>query len=366
MTERQKRSWRRIGWISAAALVAVAAVVVVLNLSHVEASQGSGDEDKAAAGAEKEKDPVPVKVTPAAAGPVAGYISATANLVPENEVRVLAEAEGRVAELKVEEGDLVGAGQLLAALNRDEATIAANKAKLRTSNASRAFQRAEETMSQGLISREEYDRLALEHEVAQQEQAEADWRLGRTQIRSPFAGRVTERMVTPGQHVRPGDALFVVADFDPLVARIYLPEKDVLNLEEGREVRLSLAADPGLRFAGRIRQISPVVDTSTGTVKVTVEAVSPPAAVRPGAFVSVDIVREQREAAVLLPREAVIRELGTTHVFVADGDTAVKRAVDLGLEENGRVEVVSGVAAGDQVIVAGQGGLKPGAKIKVL
>lgn len=365
MTERQKRSWRRIGWISAAALVLVGAVAVVLNLSHVEASQGTGDEVKAE-GTEKEKDPVPVKVTPAVTGPVAGYISATANLVAENEVKVLAEAEGRVTELKVEEGDSVATGQLLAALNRDEATIAANKSRLRASNASRAFQRAEETMGEGLISREEYDRLALEHEVAEQEQAEAEWRLGRTQIRSPFAGRVTERMVTPGQHVRPGDPLFVVADFDPLVARIYLPEKDVLHLEEGRDVRLSLAADPSFRFAGRIRQISPVVDTSTGTVKVTVEAVDPPAAVRPGAFVSVDIVREERVAAVLLPREAVVRELGATHVFVADGDTAVKRAVTLGLEENDHVEVVSGVTAGDQVIVAGQGGLKAGTKIKVL
>ena len=131
MTEQQKRSWRRIGWISAAALVLVVGVAVVLNLSHVEASQGSGDEAKTAEGADKEKDPVPVKVTPVVTGPVAGYISATANLVAENEVKVLAEAEGRVTELKVEEGDSVATGQLLAALNRDEATIAANKSRLR-------------------------------------------------------------------------------------------------------------------------------------------------------------------------------------------------------------------------------------------
>jgi len=368
MTESQKRSWRRIGLIAAVALVVVGVVAVVLNLSRVEASQASPGEGVTdnAKGEDKEKDPVPVKVTTAFGGPVAGYISATANLVPENEVKVLAEAEGRLAELRVEEGDAVAEGQLLAALNRDEAEIAANKARLRASNASRAFKRAEETVGSGLISREEYDRLTLEHEVAKQEVAETEWRLGRTQIRSPFAGRVTERLVQPGQHVRPGDVLFSVADFDPLVARIYLPEKDVIHLEEGRAVRLTLAADASLRWAGRIRQISPVVDTSTGTVKVTVEAVDPPSAVRPGAFVSVDIVREAREAAVLLPREAVVRELGATHVFLVEGETAVKRTVALGLEENGQVEVVSGVAIGDQVIVAGQGSLKDGTKIKVL
>ncbi len=360
MTDRQKRSWRRIGLIAALAVALVGGVAAVLNLSRVEASQTHPGSDGPA------RDPVPVEVVAVATGPVAGYISTTANLVPEDEVRVLAETEGRVAEVRVEEGDAVAAGQLLAAVNRDEAAIAANTARLRASNASRAFERAEQTRAQGLISAEAYDRLSLEHEVARQEVAEAEWKLGRTQVRAPFAGRVTERLVHPGQHIRPGDPLFVLADFDPLVARVYLPERDVLRLEEGREVRLALAADETLRFAGRIRQISPVVDTQTGTVKVTVEAVDPPAAVRPGAFVSVAIVRERREAAALLPREAVLRELGATHVFVAQGGTAVKREVSLGLEENGRVEVVSGVEVGERVVVAGQGGLRSGATIKVL
>ena len=104
-------------------------------------------------------------------------------------------------------------------------------------------------------------------------------------------------MVNPGQHVRIGDELFRIADFDPLIAKLYLPEKDVITLTEGRSVRLTLAADSSVQFAGTIRQISPVVDTSTGTVKVTVEADDPPSMVRPGAFVSVAIVRQQKNAA---------------------------------------------------------------------
>jgi membrane fusion protein (multidrug efflux system) len=237
---------------------------------------------------------------------------------------------------------------------------------VRERNAEQALERAQGTMDKGLISREEFDRLSMEHEVARQEVAEAEWRLSRTVIRAPFAGVVTERMITAGQHLQPGDAAFAVADFDPLIARIYLPEKDVLALEPGREVRIVLAADATQRVAGRIRQISPVVDTATGTVKLTVEAVDPPPALRPGAFVSVQIVREQREAAVLLPRESVIRELRTAHVFITDGSTAEKRVVTLGLEEGEVIEALSGVAAGEQVIVAGQGGLKPGSKIRVL
>jgi RND family efflux transporter MFP subunit len=310
--------------------------------------------------------PVPVEVARVTSGSIASYISATANLVAEDQVKVLAEAEGRVERLDVEEGDLVRKGQVLAVLDQDEARIAKSKVELKASNADAALERARESYEQGLISSEAFDKLEMDSEIARQELAEAEWRLAKTVIRAPFTARVTERFITLGQHLRPGDELFTVADYDPLVARIYLPERDVVQLDKGRDVRITPAAEPALAFTGRIRQIAPVVDTATGTVKVTVEAVSPPTGVRPGAFVSIGIVRERHDAALLLPRESVIRELRNAHVFVTEDDTAVKRAVTLGIEEGELVEVLSGVAEGDNVVVAGQGSLDDGQKIKVL
>jgi membrane fusion protein (multidrug efflux system) len=315
---------------------------------------------------EDEEVPVPVEVVEVTTGTIASYLSATANLVAEDQVKVLAEAEGRVERLQVEEGDLVTKGQVLAVLVQDEAKIAKSKVDLKASNASAALERAKGTSEQGLISAESYDQLQMEYDVARQEVAEAEWRLAKTVIRAPFSGRITERFITLGQHLRPGDELFTVADYDPLVARIYLPERDVFELEEGREVRITLAANAEFSFIGRIRQIAPVVDTATGTVKVTVEAVRPPAGVRPGAFVSIGIVREQHPTALLLPRESVIRELRAVHVFVTEDNAAVKKAVELGLEEGDMVEVLSGVAEGDKVVVAGQGGLDDGQRIKIL
>jgi membrane fusion protein (multidrug efflux system) len=375
----RSRSWRTImtaaivrskyRYVGLVLLVLVAGTAAYLLIDHarVEATEPATEQPATAPENEGEDiAPIPVEVTGIELGPVASYITATANLVPEDEVKVLAEAEGRLVRLEVEEGDSVTRGEVLAVIDRDEAEIALNKAALRAANARIAFERAEGTLDQGLISREQFDRLTMEYEVARQEVAEAEWRLQRTVICAPFTGRVTERFVTPGQHLRPGDELFTVADFDPLIARIFLPEKDVLTLEEGRVVRISLAADSSLEFVGRIRQISPVVDTTTGTVKVTVEASNPPAQARPGAFVSIGIVRERREAAVLLPRKSVIRELRSAHVFITDGATAEKRSVSLGLEEGDIVEALGGVEAGEQVIVAGQGGLKHGAKVKVL
>lgn len=327
--------------------------------------RASKDDGKGENG-EKKKTPVPVNVVAISTGPVSSYITATTNLISENEVKVLAEAEGRIADLLVEEGDRVRKGQTLAVLVRDDAEIALKKAELKATNATLAYERGVRAVEEDLLSREDFDKLKMDDELARQEQAEAQWRLEKTTIRAPFAGRITERIIRPGSHVRSPDHLFTVADFDPLIAYIYLPEKDVFGLTAGRDVRIRVKASEKTSFRGRIRQISPVVDTATGTVKVTVEAVAPPPEVRPGSFVTIEVVRETHPVAVLLPREAVIRELQEAYIFVANGEVAERRVVSLGIEEGGRVEALSGVEPGEQVIVAGQGGLKDGSPIKIL
>lgn len=369
MTEALKK--HRISIISilaALVVVAVAFILVAVNsTAEAEDSTASTSSPAAEGNAEENGDEtaVPVEVMTLADGPIAAYISATANLVPEDLVTVLAEAEGRVTELKVDEGDSVVKNQVLAVLARDEAEIIYNKAELKASNAEIAYQRARDSQDQGLISTESYDTLEMEYRVARQEVREAQWRLDRTLILAPFSGRITERFITVGQHIRPGDQVLTVADFDPLVARVYLPERDVWTLKVGQEARVSLGSG-GASLEGRIQKIAPMVDTATGTVKVTVEALEDSGKLRPGAFVTIDILKERRPAVVLLPRESVIRELGQAHVFVTEGKVAVKRIVELGLEEDGMVEAISGVTVGENVIVAGQGGIDDGQDIQIL
>jgi len=369
---RDRRRGRRWKWFSLAGLVVVVAGggLAVMNMGATDAD-GAEQQDAAQAAPEgekggEEKAPVPVEVRSLDRGEVSSYISATANLVAEEDVTVVSEGEGRVTVLNVEEGDRVSRGQVLAVLDRGDEEIAVKKAEARLENARLAYARAVDLFSKELLSQEDHDKLKVDFEVAEQELAEARWELERNTFRAPFSGRVTARKIQVGQHLRPGDELFQITDFDPLIARIHLPETDVLGLTEGREVRIALNADPQVRFSGRIRQISPVVDTATGTVKLTIEADDAPAGVRPGSFVSVNIVRQTSTDSVLLPRQAVIRELQSSHVFVARDGIAEKREVTLGLEEGAWVEAVEGVEAGEQVVVAGQGGLKDGESIRIL
>ncbi len=373
----KKRTRTRVIWISSLVVLLVAAGVVVMNMGAAKANGADAPEADSAASAgeggdsegeeENGKAPVPVEIAAVKQGEISAYITTTANLVAENEVRLLSEVEGRVARLLVDEGDYVREGQHLATLVRDDEEINLRKTELKETNARLAYERGQDLIAKELISREEYDKFQMDFNIAQQEKAEAAWRLQKTTIKAPFAGQISERMIQVGQNLRMSDEMFRLTDIDPLVARIFLPERDVLGMEKGGEVWITLNADATTKFAGRIRQVSPVVDTATGTIKVTVEAVNPPRNVRSGSFVTVDIVRETRTAAMLVPREAVLRELQSAHVFVFSSDgKAEKRQVELGLEEGLWVQAVQGVSVGDSVIVAGQGGLKEGAPVKLV
>ena len=353
---------RRTLWIVAALLV-----LLVGGFSVVRVAASNGKKEEEAKAEEKKKAPVPVSVAAVETGTVSSYIRSTANLVSDNEVKVLTESDGRIARLLVDEGDWVSKGQTIATLDREDTGIDLAKREVKSENTRLAYERGERMLREGLISQETFEKLRMENEMSRQEVAEARYRIGKTAIRAPFSGRITSRIVEQGQHVRMGEELVTLADFDPLVAYIHLPEREVLGLKPGRETRITLKADETVRFNGRIRQISPVVDPATGTVKVTVEAVNPlPPAVRPGGFVTIDIIRESRSGAVLVPRQAVLRELQSAHVFVAKNGIAEKRAVQLGLEEGETIEALAGIKPGERVIVAGQGSLKQGSPVEIL
>ncbi len=355
-----------------AVVAAVIAILVVVGLkARGNSSPGPAEASSAPAkgggkdGKAKEKEPASVAVAAVEVGPISAYTAATANLVAEDDVKVVAEAEGKVTRLLVEEGDNVAAGQALLHIDPSDAALAVDKAELALRNAELNLERSQRMAAEKLVSPQDLDKIRYERDVAAHGLAEARHRLKKTTVAAPFTGRITLRKVQTGQAVKVGDELFTLADFDPLVARIFLPEREVLDLKEGQEVRLALRAREETRFAGRIRQISPVVDTASGTVKVTVEAVNPPAAVRPGAFVSVEVLRETRAQALLVPRQAVIRELHEAYVFVADGKVARRRPVEVGLEEGARIEVTRGLKLGEQVVTAGQGALKDQAAIAI-
>jgi RND family efflux transporter MFP subunit len=169
-----------------------------------------------------------------------------------------------------------------------------------------------------------------------------------------------------GRTIRNLDPLFKLGAFSPLYADVYLSEREAHQVKSGQPALVKLGVDESVESRGHIARVSPVVDQSSGTVKVTVELVPATTGLKPGAFVRVEIQTDTRADAILIPKKAVIEEDGEHFVFVANGETAKRVRVALGYEWAGRVEIRQGVSSGQKVVVAGQGNLKDGGKIRVI
>jgi len=314
---------------------------------------------------DRKEEAVPVEIVALGRGEIEAVLRLSSNLEAERAVQVFAEAPRRVTELLVEEGNPVTRGQMLVRLQDEEQTSAVAKAEIALEQSRRDFARTKELYEQKLVTEELFTEAG--YTVKRNEIALEDARreLSYTQVRAPIAGVVTERLVNLGDHVTVNQPLFRIVDFDSIVARIFVPEKDMVRLEKGQPARLRADALGGATFSGHIDRISPVVDPGTGTVKVTV-ATPRQAGLRPGMYVEVELVTAVHDDALLVPKRALVYDNDQAFVFRLKEERRVERLrLQALLEDADNVEPEGGVAAGDQIVVAGQSGLKDGALVRL-
>jgi membrane fusion protein (multidrug efflux system) len=323
-------------------------------------AEGGGNTDS-----ERKEEAVPVEVAEVERGRIEATLRFSANLEAERDVQVFAEAQRRVTELLVEEGDSVDRGQLLVRLQNDEQQSMLAKVESQLEKARREYKRQESLFAQNLISEQLYNDAS--HQVEQLEISLEDARreLAYTEVRAPIGGIVTERRVNLGDFVTINQPLFRVVDFDSIVARIYVPENDLRFLQPGQSARITADAIGKKTFRGSIDRISPVVDPGTGTVKVTV-ATPRQEGLRPGMFVEVELVTAVHEDVVLLPKRSLVYDNDQIFVFLLREERRVERVrVIPALESIDTIEPAEGIASGDQIVVAGQSGLKDGALVRL-
>ena len=308
---------------------------------------------------------IPVAVETARTGPIASYYTATATLTAEKEAEILARITGVVETLKGEEGDVVQKGDPLLQIEDHEYQLRLRQAEANKANLKDRYNRLKGMFEQQLVSAEEYEAASNELKSAEAAEELARLELSYSTVRAPFTGRIVRRTVDVGQNVSAGTALFVISDFNPLLAVVHVPSKEFKRLMPDQPVQLVL--DSGhQRLDGRIKLVSPVIDPASGTIKVTIEITDYPPGTRPGDFAEVRIVTEQHDKSLLVPKASVFTDRGDRVVYVAADSTAERRVVDVGFEDDMNSEIISGVTAGEDVVVKGQRSLKHGAAIKVL
>jgi membrane fusion protein (multidrug efflux system) len=308
----------------------------------------------------------PVEVAAVERGELAPVYLATAALEAEREATLLAEMAGEVVSIEVEEGDRVVAGQVLARVDHTRQALELRQVESVADRLAHDVARNETLVERRMISREAYDRARYESDTQVAAVALKRLDLGKTAIRAPYAGVVTRRFVKDGQWLKREDKVFAIADFSRLQARIDVPERSVALIRPGVPVSFEADAIPGRAFEARIERVAPVVDQASGTVAAVVQIDNADASLRPGLFVRLGVNYERVSDALLVPRSALIEDDGRRHVFLVADGKALKREVVLGLADGERVQVLEGLAAGDQVVVVGQNALVDGTAVRAL
>ena len=327
-------------------------------------SQANGSVDKIAT---EKTLAIPVEAATVAQSDVAAFYSGTATLEADEQATVVSQITGVVLDIKAEEGDYVEAGQILVRVETDRYALQVERANAALKRLEMDFQRKKELYVKKLVSAEDFERVAAEYEAQKAGVDLARLDLEYTNIRAPISGFISERLVRAGNLVELHQPVYRVTSYDPLLAVLHVPERELSVLRKGLEVSMSLDAWPGESFTGEVIRISPVVDPATGTFRVTAEITDHGEMLKPGLFGRIGILYDLHEDVPVIPRSAVITEDELSHVFVInDEGSAARREIQLGYEREGLIEVLVGLAQGETVVTAGKGSLSDGSLVEVV
>jgi len=392
--------------------------IVVLTAAGAAAVSAAGciGETADAAAANTAPAPIAIKIAAAASQPIDRFVRVTGSLAADEQADVAAEAAGRVVSTPVERGTRVTAGTPLARISATEADASLREAEANAAQiearlgltagqpfepervpevlnakasldwAQADFNRIKSLLDQKVVSQAEYDQKLTAVRAAEQQYqtatngAQQSYRslqaararvdlakksAADTVVRAPFSGIVAERLVSAGDYVTKGTKVATVVRVDPLRVQLTIPEQYLAQVSEGQAVRLTVDAYPDEIFAARVRFVSPALKSDQRAL--TVEAIAPNAdgRLKPGLFATALLQQPHPAPALLVPGSAVETVAGTSRVYVVNGGTVEERIVTTGEKVGDRIELASGVKAGERVASNPRGKLTDGARVQI-
>jgi RND family efflux transporter MFP subunit len=358
----------------------VIAVTLVVSLAACSRkSAGDEDEKPDQAGFVAE-----VTLTKVAHADIRSTLTVTGTIAapPNQDVKVSSLVPGRIARMLAAEGEHVGQGQVLAKIEDrpfldqiQQAEGAVEQAKANLNNARLSRDRNQNLFERGIAARKDLEDSETQVSVSQAALHQTDaslalakLQLARTEVRSPLAGEVVKRLVSGGEQVDGTAAtpIFEVANLAAVELFGNVPAGYLGKIHVGETFPVTADAFPGKTFTGRVVAISPAVDPATNVGTVRIRMLNPAGLLRLGMFLATQLPLEVHRNTLVVPSQAVYRdESGQPRVYRVQGETAEAVPAKLGLETKDQTELLSGVQAGDTVILTGGYGLSEHAKIKV-
>ncbi len=302
---------------------------------------------------------------------------AVGSLKSRQGVTLRPEVSGRITQLNFKDGERVKKGQLLVQFDDQLQLAQVKQSQAELSIAQANHKRNQELVAQNFISKRSVDESAANLEVAQAKLSLSQATASRLKIIAPFDGMTGIRTVNVGDYLKDGGDIVNIEDIAAVFVDFRLPERFQSKVKKGQMAQVDMDALPGRKFTAVIQAIDPLLDTNGRSVGVRACIDNRQNQLRPGMFARVNTVFSEREKAIVIPEEAIVPQAGKQFVIkLLDGadkgteketKTTQRVEVKVGIRRPGKVEILEGLAEGDEVVTAGQQRVqKDGTSVKVV
>lgn len=293
--------------------------------------------------------------------------TANGTFIPKQESNQSADIAGRVISVLVKEGSRVSAGQTLATIKKDAIEVDLTQAKNTLQNAIIDNQRYENAFKTGGVTKQQLDNSRLQLKNAQAALRAQSVRVNDTSIRAGISGTINKRMVEPGAVVAPGTPLFEIVNINTLKLSVLVDESQIGRLQLGQDVSITVNALEGDTISGKITFIAPKSDASLN-FPVEIEVLNK-GNLKAGMYATATFKTNngaENQNMLTVPAEAFVNGVSSGQLFIADKGTAKLINVKTGKVFGDKVQIISGLNGGEQVITSGQINLDNGSKINIV
>lgn len=324
---------------------------------------GEGGVDQMAGRPQGQRLAIPVEMLVVEAGSFVEREVSVGSLASNESVIMRSEISGRVDQIGFVEGRPISKGDLVITIDDSIYRAEFNQADARLNLSKANYDRAVNLEGRGAGTQRSLDEALskLQEDSANLDLARA--RLDRTEIRAPFSGVIGIRKVSPGDYVMAGQEIVNIEAINPIKVAFALPEILLPTVETGQSVVVQVDAFPGENFEGEVYAIDPRIEASGRSVTLRAVVQNSDGRLRPGLFARVAIIFERRDNTIMIPERSLVPIQSRQTVFVVKDGIVNLRDVKAGGRRGGEVEIVSGLAAGEIIVTAGQLKLREGASV---
>jgi membrane fusion protein (multidrug efflux system) len=307
--------------------------------------------------------PIPVQGATVESRVLPRVLEVTGALTADESADIAAERDGQVASVRVERGTYVEKGTVLATLDDREAKAQLDQARASLAWADSESARYAELRQKQVVAKSENQRKETDRDLNKAALSLAEKSFTDCVIRAPFSGVVTEKKISAGAYIRKGQAICGLVKVDPLRAELAIPESAVSAIQIGQKAKLNVQSFPDRTFDATVRYIGPSLRSESRTLVVEAIVPNPEHVLKPGLFVTARVALPKADETLLVPSAAILTNSGVSHVFVLGPQRVTERIVALGDRYADAVEVHSGLAAGERVVVSPDRRLTDGLEI---